>query len=762
MFVDEAVSAAQRRGAPVFFIAIGVLIVICVLAGASWLTHSLYVQSHEEHRRELRNLALTLANQTERSLQGLELVQRSMAERIAAAEISTQQQLRSLMGTPEIHQLMREKISGLPQVDAVTIIDRNGDLVSFSRRWPTPMINVAMRDYFTALSAEPAPTGFISTPVRSIASGAITIYVAHRLNGPDGRFLGLVLGAMQQASFEHDFSTIELGASGLIALVRNDGTVLARVPASVGSTPQPDAGRARIAALLLQNLPDDGAVPENVLDAQKRIVAVQPLAHHPLAVVVSDTADGIDHQAWKAILPIGIAALLVCWVVGLIVFLVVRQIARERAFAEQERVRACTDALTGLPNRLAFTEELTRRLKGEAPTLALLFIDLDYFKTINDTLGHDVGDTLLQGVAQRLRGVMPAQSMVARLGGDEFAVVCRQCADETEAKRAAQRLIEALREPFDLTEHKILTGCSVGIALAPRDGSDVATLFKCADLALYQAKGEGRGNAQHFHPDLSISAQARRQLEIDLDTAWREHEFSVVYQPIFAATTGRLAGFEALLRWHHLTRGDVPPEQFIPVIEESGLILQIGKWILEEACQAATAWPEDVFISVNVSPAQFRGGRAEQDVEAALAHSGLAPQRLELEITESLLLQADAPLRRILDRFRARGLSLALDDFGTGYSSLRYLRDLNVSRLKIDQGFIAHVVEDRHTFAVVRAIISLGLALDLEITAEGIETQAQAQLLREEGCTHLQGFLLGPPMSADSARALATGTRTGA
>lgn len=743
--------------------------------GASALTHSLYVKSYEEHRRELTNLSITLASQIERTLQGLDLVQRSIADRVSEAGVVNREQLQTLMGTQAVHDLMREKISGLPQVDALTLLSADGTLVNFSRSWPVPAVNLAMREYFVAMARPDAPTTFISEPLRSFASGAITLYLVRRLTAPDGTFIGLVLGVIRQAAFETDFSTIELGPSGLIALVRNDGTLLARVPDSAGADMQNAGARARVARSLLTALPADGMVRPGVLDSQERVVAAHPLEPFPLAVVVSDSKEWMDQDAWQATLPITAAAIIVCCVVALIVFLVVQQIARERAFFENEHLRARTDALTGLPNRLAFTEDLSQRLvapaaahgadtepiERPAPLLALLFIDLDYFKTINDTLGHDVGDALLQAVARRLTAALPAHASVARLGGDEFAVICSPRGD-MDAHEIAQGLIAALQQPFTLDQHQILTGCSVGIALAPRDGNDVATLLKCADLALYQAKSEGRGNAQRFHDDLSITAQARRDLEIDLDEAWRNRQFSVAYQPIFDAASGQLAGFEALLRWHHPTRGDVPPEQFIPVIEDSGLILKVGSWVLEEACTAAAQWPEHLFISVNVSPAQFRGGRAELEVDHALDHSQLAPRRLELEITESLLLQADAPLRRILDRFRARGISLALDDFGTGYSSLRYLRELNINRLKIDQSFIAHIEDDRHIFAVVRAIISLGRALDLDITAEGIETEAQASLLRTEGCTHLQGFLLGPPMSATAARSLTLADRRAA
>ncbi|MFG1477888.1 EAL domain-containing protein [Xanthobacter sp. V4C-4] len=757
----------RHRRPNALLVGLGVLICAIIALGSTLLARTLYQQAYAEHRREVRNLATSLAQQTDRALQSLDLVERSIAERVADGGIQTPQEFQTVMAQRSIHRLMREKISGLPHVDALSVISSTGKLIGFTRSWPAPDIDVSERDYFVALSSMKGPATFVSEPVANMATGAITVYLARRITAADGTFLGLVLGAMQQSSLERNFGILDLRPTGLIALVRDDGALLARVPGSAAHFPRDAAMRAEVAQALFAQDTDTGTIAAGILDEEERVVAVQRLANFPLAVVIADSADWLEQEAWKAVLPIVVAAVLVCGLVGIVIFFVIRQVAGERAFSEKEHRRARYDTLTGLPNRLFFSERLAAGLaRADARPLTLLFIDLDYFKSVNDTLGHDIGDALLQGVAERLLDTVAPHDFVARLGGDEFAVICRHDGGQEGepgidqgASAAAEAIIEALKAPFLLEHHQVLTGCSVGIAMSPRDGSDVATLLKCADLALYGAKNDGRGNARVFEQHMGATARARREIELDLHTAWEQRQFRLAYQPIFETRTLKLAGFEALLRWHHPTRGEVPPERFIPVVEESGLILNVGGWILDQTCRTAAGWPEHLFISVNVSPAQFRGGHTQQQVQAALARSGLPPERLELEITESLLLKADSSVRQLLDEFRSEGIILALDDFGTGYSSLRYLQVLNISRLKIDQSFIRHVVDDPHTEAIVTAILSLANALNLKTTAEGIETEAQRDFLTRRGCTHLQGFLLGPPMSEEDASRLARAAR---
>lgn len=752
-----ASSATPGRLTPrALLVGLGVLICGIICVGTLILVTALYRQNYAEHRREVRNLAISIAEQTDRALLSLDMVQRSIADQVANADIATPQEFAAYMGRRLIYRMVREKMSGMPHVDALSIIDSTGRPLVSSRRWPAPDINVSGRDYFAAMRRVNGPPTFLGEPVVSLGTNRVTIFLARRISASDGTFLGIVLGAIERTTFERNLGTIELAPSGLIALVRDDGAVLAGVPHGAIHAPRDEAVRAETARALFSRAEDDDLVPAGILDPHERVAAIRKLAHFPLAVVVSDAADWLEAQAWMEVLPIIAAAALVCGLVGLVILVVVRQLDREQSFAEREHQRARHDALTGLPNRLFFSEQLAARLThpGAAP-LALLYLDLDYFKTVNDTLGHDMGDALLRAVAQRLLATAAPHDVVARLGGDEFAVICRQAEGDRDPTATADAIIDALRAPFLLGDHQVLTGCSVGIALSPRDGGDVASLLKCADLALYEAKNDGRGTARPFEPRMGTAARARREIELDLHAAWEKNQFHIAYQPIFEAAGGRLAGFEALLRWQHPTRGEVPPEHFIPVVEDSGLILKVGGWILREGCRVAAGWPEHLFISINVSPAQFRSGCTQQQVDAALAASGLSPARLELEITESLLLKADAPVRALLDRFRAESIILALDDFGTGYSSLRYLQVFNISRLKIDQSFIRRVADTPQAQAIVRAMLGLAEAMRLQTTAEGIETEAQLDFLKREGCTHLQGYLLGAPMTAEAAGSLA-------
>lgn len=710
-----------------------------------------------DRQRELDNLALTLSEQTARAFQALGLVQTSIIEHVREHDIANRDELAEVMGSREIHQQMREKISGLPYVDAVTLIDETGQLINFSRYWPIPKVNVADRDYFKALSAASGPGVFVSVPVVNRGTGTITIYLARRFDKPGGGFLGLVLGAMEQSYFEKFYGTINLGETGLIALVREDGALLARSPvsAAVGTHDAPRRAH-RVSQLFASNGAGDGYVDAGVLDGEARIAAVQRLPDYPLAVVVSDSVASLSARLWRRALPILVAAGLLCLAICLIAYFVAHQILAERAFAKTQHFMARHDPLTGLPNRLSFAERLEELLHGPAPVpFALYFLDLDYFKSVNDTLGHDVGDALLRAVGARLKEQVADGGVVVRLGGDEFAVLRPRVESDAGAFALAQTIIDLVREPFVIGLHQIVAGCSVGIAMAPRDGNKVAGLLKNADLALYQAKSDGRGVARMFERELERSAVERHALEADLNDAWTARQLTLAYQPIFEAQSGRLAGFEALVRWHHPGRGVVPAETFVPLAEETGLILPIGAFVLEEACRAATSWPAHLFVSVNLSPIQFRGAHAFGQVRTALERSGLPPSRLELEITESVLLQEGASVRAALDLFRAEGIALVLDDFGTGYSSLRYLRMLNIARIKVDRAFIDKMEVDDHNLAIVRAILSLAQALSLKSTAEGIETEEQLRLVKAEGCTHVQGFLLGYPMSAQEALQLA-------
>jgi diguanylate cyclase (GGDEF)-like protein len=380
--------------------------------------------------------------------------------------------------------------------------------------------------------------------------------------------------------------------------------------------------------------------------------------------------------------------------------------------------------------------------------VAVLCIDLDHFKTVNDTLGHPVGDQLLKLVADRMRSCVRSGETVARLGGDEFAIIQIGDNQPMNSTTLAGRLIKAMGEPFEVLGHQIVIGASVGISIAPHDGDDPDQLLKNADLALYRAKEDGRSTYRFFEPEMDARMQARRALELDLRKALPLREFELFYQPLVTLFNGNISGFEALLRWRHPQRGMVPPAEFIPLAEEIGLITAIGAWVLKEACAEAAKWPPHVRIAVNLSPAQFKDRKVLLDVIAALAASGLSPHRLDLEITEIVLLQDTEATIATLNDLRQIGAHISMDDFGTGYSSLGYLRKFRFDKIKIDRSFIRDLAEKPDSVAIVRAVTGLGSSLGIITTAEGVETEDQLRQLRSEGCDEIQGYLVSEPKPA--------------
>ena len=415
---------------------------------------------------------------------------------------------------------------------------------------------------------------------------------------------------------------------------------------------------------------------------------------------------------------------------------------------EQISHMARHDALTNLPNRTLFREQLEQalRLVKRSDQLAVLCLDLDHFKEINDSLGHPIGDALLMEVGCRLGECVTDHDTVARLGGDEFAIVqfCKDC-DPSAVALLASHIVERISEPYTIGGHQLVIGVSIGISLAPEDGKNPDELLKKADLALYRAKADGRGTYRYFETGMDARAQARRMLELDLRAALPRKEFEVYYQPIRDIACDKVVAFEALVRWNHPLRGMISPMSFIPLAEETGLILQLGDWVLRQACTDATRWPEEVCVAVNLSPVQFKNPNLVSQVKAALDRSSLAPHRLELEITESVLLQNSEATLAVLHELRAFGVRISLDDFGTGYSSLSYLRSFPFDKIKIDRSFVTELATRDDSMAIVRAVTGLGKSLGIVTTAEGVETEAQFELLRREGCTQVQGYLFSQP-----------------
>jgi diguanylate cyclase (GGDEF)-like protein len=429
---------------------------------------------------------------------------------------------------------------------------------------------------------------------------------------------------------------------------------------------------------------------------------------------------------------------------------------REESQARSQYL-AYHDSLTGLGNRLLFKEQLEEALKDVSVTphpLAVLFLDLDGFKTVNDTLGHSIGDLLLKSVAAKLRDILPRTDRIARLGGDEFAILQMSVAQPASSIALAEKIIEIIGEPSSVDGHDVTVGASVGVAVAHPGEMNTEAFLKSADLAMYSAKSDGRGTYRMFDPEMDAVVQTRRLLERDMRTALAMDGFRLYYQPLVNLQTKRVTAFEALMRWEHPERGAVPPAEFIPVAEEMGLIVQLGEWALRQACAEAMAWPDNICISVNLSPLQFSKGNLVSTVVSALASSGLPPSRLELEITESVLLEKSERNIAILNQLRDLGVRISMDDFGTGYSSIGYLRSFQFDKIKIDQSFVRDLLVDEGSLAIVRAIAGLGVSFGMTTTAEGVETEEQMRCLNLEGCIEVQGYLYSKPVPAHEINAL--------
>jgi diguanylate cyclase (GGDEF)-like protein len=425
-------------------------------------------------------------------------------------------------------------------------------------------------------------------------------------------------------------------------------------------------------------------------------------------------------------------------------------VTQQRLAEAQIAHMALHDPLTDLPNRVLFRQRLEEALHWVArgTSCAVLCLDLDQFKSVNDTLGHPVGDALLKLVSERLRSIVRQTDTVARLGGDEFAIVQSSVDHPADATALAMRLLRELSSPFEVAGHQVVIGASVGIAIAPGDGSDPDMLLKSSDIALYQAKSDGRNRYRYFETGMDSLMQARRELELDLRRAIVAEEFELFFQPLVNLKKQLITGFEALLRWNSPKRGKVPPADFIPLAEEIGLIVQIGEWVLRKACQHAMLWPEPLKVAVNISAVQFKGHQLVQAVTQALQDSGLDPSRLELEITESVMIHDFDSALSVLHQLKKLGVSISMDDFGTGYSSLGYLRSFPFDKIKIDQSFVRELGRKSDCTAIIRAVTGMCESLGITATAEGVENAEQLSFLQAENCTEIQGYLVSKPRAA--------------
>jgi diguanylate cyclase (GGDEF)-like protein len=475
---------------------------------------------------------------------------------------------------------------------------------------------------------------------------------------------------------------------------------------------------------------------------------------------VTELVARMQRGQWQILSGVVAAMALVYFVVQVILSRYRRLLRAQEAqrVAQEQRIRhqAYHDPLTGLPNRTRFGESLgeaLRRAKRSRSQLALLFVDLDHFKRVNDSLGHDAGDRLLKVIAERIRGAIREVDLLFRMGGDEFTVLLEDLHGPDEAAHVSQRMLDAIGEAVQLQPHELAVSASIGIALYPRDENDGERLLKSADTAMYRAKDLGRNRHAFFAPEMNQRMEQQMLMEAALRRALKQGEFSVYYQPRIATATGRAIGAEALLRWHHPEWGLVEPERFVPLLEESGLIVPVGDWVLAEACRQARAWQDagkPLRVSVNLSSRQFRAEGLLESVAGALRASGLAPRLLELELTESLLVENVEHAIHVMGRLKEIGTAISIDDFGTGYSSLGYLQRFPIDCLKIDRSFVRDLATSPKDAAIVDAISALARSLGLGLVAEGVEDARQAELLRSRQCTELQGFLFSRPLPAEA------------
>ena len=998
----STLASTQARVRPVKWLTLcAATLIAAIVAATAGMIYTARERVLTNEERELKNIALVLAAQIDHVFEAAERVQIDLVERFRALGVTSSEDFERRMSGRDVHQMLRDKIIGLPHVGTFTLVNARGKLFNFSRFWPIPDIDVADRDFFRAFQSDSALTSFVSKPIQNRATGTWVVQIAHKVAGPKGEFIGLVTAAIELQTIEQFFASVSLGEGSGISLFHAEGEMLARhphvaafigrplpngfaasavanadsgvsrragvmmpgtymviaahrvahYPLVIGATKNVNvalagwrrealfvAGAAGLAALMIsvlafllarqmqkgkrryeralrqQKLQLDAALDNMsqglcMFDGDERLVlcnrryiemyalsrqVVRPgctlralIAHRADAgfltgdqeqyyrailatigqgrttsqalettdgrvvhMILQPTADGgwvatyedvterrraeierdrnrefldlvvenvpspifvKDAESRRYILtnrageklwgvtradmigrtvhdffPSDLAdvitandeSLLRCGDVlaldehtvappgrGVRVITskriaipgadgkpryllgVVEDVTERKLAAERVAHLAHYDALTDLPNRVLFREQLERALADPGQRVAVLYLDLDHFKHVNDTLGHPVGDALLKDMATRLRGCVGTADVVARLGGDEFAIIQTAVAAAADTTALVHRIHAAIRETYHIAGHLLVADASIGIAIAPDDGSEPDQLLKNADLAMYEAKMEGRATFRFFAPEMDGRMTARRILESDLRKALANDELEVHYQPIVDLRQDRIKGCEALLRWRHPVRGMIPPVEFIPVAEETGLIVAIGEWALRRACADAATWPDHMTVAVNLSPVQFKKQGLALVVPGALAAAGLAPDRLELEVTESVLMQNNAATLAMLHRFRAMGVRIAMDDFGTGYSSLSYLRSFPFNKIKIDRSFVGDLGVRDEAAVIVQAIATLARNLGMTTTAEGVETKQQLAIVRAAGCTEMQGYLFSLPRS---------------
>jgi diguanylate cyclase (GGDEF)-like protein/PAS domain S-box-containing protein len=866
--------------APIRLLVFSGLVLMAAIAVGTGLTIAKFRESAiETGRQGLESGVLLLARHFDRQFDDFAVLQKDIVAELQAQEISQPDIFKSEMGTLAIHEMLRAKANGWPDVAGVNLFDSKGVLINSSQNWPVADIQISDRAYFKSLIDDATVSQTVDV-VQSRFAPVHSIVFARKILGPTGEFLGAVTRAIRPEALESFFASVGFGPEATVAMHRQEGILLARYPhveTMIGENFKNGPSEQRA----VFELPQFSGQVRSPFDSKDRLVASRTLNTLPLVIVATTTVDS-TLATWRSQTRFFISmAVLSLLVTVLMLYLIFRQMIRQHRLSQRqiavekqrldtaishmsqglllfdsseqliicnrryiemyglsrevvkpgctfrdllrhrkatgsfhgdierycddvlrnngssttmvvdtsdgrliqvknepvpgggwlathedvtERVRAEErithlahyDALTDLPNRVSFREYVENRLsKGRLEDrFAILYIDVDEFKSINDSLGHHVGDELLKCIALRLRECVGPNDLVARLGGDEFAIVKSEFSEAAELATFVEKVQRAIRSPATCCGHEVTTDASIGIAVAPDDGSSLEQLVKNADLAMYDAKSSGRRTFRFFAPEMGVRMQARRALELDLREAITAGGFEVHYQPLVDLNSNAVTGCEALLRWNHRERGMVSPAEFIPLAEETGLINELGDWVLEKACSDAVSWPDHILLAVNVSPVQFKSKALALKVASALARSGLSAHRLELEITEAVLIRDDEEALATLHQLRDLGVRISLDDFGTGYSSLSYLQRFPFDKIKIDRSFVNDICEAGGSSPIVQAVVAMALARSMSTTAEGVETEAQRKMLRELGCTQMQGFLFSPAVPTRRLREL--------
>ncbi|MCF4128429.1 putative bifunctional diguanylate cyclase/phosphodiesterase [Methylobacterium sp. SyP6R] len=734
---------AERRG-PVI---IGLIVVVVLWIGVAAKHENDVRGALQDSERTTHNFAMVFEENVLRSIgeidKSLLYMRRSIENRAGKEDYAT------IVNTTD---LLSEIIV------QVAIIGPDGVMrASNAGPQPPPATDLSDREHFRIHVETSDDVLYISRPVIGRASGRVSVQISRRFRGPDGEFGGVVVASLNPSHLTRFYDKIDLGTPASISLIGSDGVV--RSSGGVGGGFGVGADLTRTETYRKIRSGRSGTFTLTMPDgAESRLVTIRKVREHPLWVSVSVPESEIYKDSRATLRMDALTAAILTLLVGIAVEKLLR-IEAKRSEAEARVVRlASLDPLTDLPNRRVFRASLeamaeTARATPEA-TFAVMFLDLDRFKIVNDTLGHKVGDHLLQAVGDRLAAVLAPGQLLARLGGDEFALLVPRAGGRDAIEALARRIAAAVLPPFEIGSHQIRSSVSIGIAVGPADGGSADDLLIAADLALYAVKGGKRGTFRFYDRQMSEGLEERRQIEADLRRAIERGELELHYQPSVTLKSGEIAGFEALARWRHPERGNVPPSLFIAIAEECGLIHALGEWSLEEACRQAATWPERLKIAVNLSPVQFSGPDLVGMVRGVLERTGLPAHRLELEITEQMLLDSGEATLAILRELKALGLHVAMDDFGTGYSSLNYLRSFPFDRIKVDRSFVTGLGTAAQNAAIVRAVIDIARVLGMRTTAEGIETADQQRVLALLGCDEVQGYLFSRPVPAAEVRTL--------